>query len=155
ASIQRSPAWADARSQPTILSATLPPRPLSARSPNKISAAAWILLHLLPPWSRPKASATDTPMSAHEMSYSALKFAVAGDIAIITLARPEKRNALSPQMIEELLSVLETVEAGAARLAIITGEGKSFCAGMDLDALRAQIAESPEQILNSVRRIAT
>jgi methylglutaconyl-CoA hydratase len=75
-------------------------------------------------------------------------------IASITLSRPEKRNAISPQMIDELLAALDEIETGPARVAIITGAGKSFCAGMDLDALSALAAYSHEQNLEDSRRMA-
>ena len=59
-----------------------------------------------------------------------------GDLAILTLNRPEKRNAISQEMVEELLAALGALETGPARVVIITGEGKAFCSGMDLDALQ-------------------
>ena len=58
------------------------------------------------------------------------------NVALITLNRPEKRNAISAAMIDELMAALGDVESGSARVAIITGAGKAFCAGMDLDALK-------------------
>ena len=58
-----------------------------------------------------------------------------GTIALITLNRPEKRNAISAAMIAELMSALADLESGSERVVIITGAGKAFCAGMDLDAL--------------------
>jgi methylglutaconyl-CoA hydratase len=89
------------------------------------------------------------------MAYTTIKIAAENDIAVITLSRPEKRNALTPEMIEELIAALDGIEAGSARVAILTGEGRSFCAGMDLDALRKQIGQTPEQTLESARRTAT
>lgn len=77
-----------------------------------------------------------------------------GPVALITLNRPDKRNALSAKMIAELMSALAEVEAGNHRLAIITGAGKAFCAGMDLDALKALATQSPEENLADARRTA-
>ena len=88
-------------------------------------------------------------------AYSTLRVTSEEQAAIITLARPEKRNAISPEMIEELLGALAAIEAGPERVAIITGEGKAFCSGMDLDALKKQIGESPQEILAGARRTAT
>ncbi len=76
------------------------------------------------------------------MSYETLQLDHKGEVATITLNRPEKRNAISPQMIDDILVALEEIESGAARVAIITGSGKSFCAGMDLEALRS-LRDSP------------
>jgi methylglutaconyl-CoA hydratase len=68
-----------------------------------------------------------------------------GEVATITLNRPEKRNAISSQMIAEMLAAFDAVENSKARVAIITGSGRAFCAGMDLDALRSLAGQSLEQ----------
>jgi methylglutaconyl-CoA hydratase len=78
------------------------------------------------------------------MGYCALRLEYEGDVATLTFNRPEKRNALSPEMIEELLAALDELEASGARVVIVTGAGKAFCAGMDLDALRA-LATPPQE----------
>lgn len=88
------------------------------------------------------------------MSYSTLRVEFEPGIAILTLSRPEKRNAISAQMIDELLTALAEIERGAARVAILTGEGKSFCAGMDLDELRAAASRSAKENIESTRRVA-
>src|SRR5436853_3348244 len=75
-------------------------------------------------------------------------------LALITLNRPEKRNAISATMIAELLAALKDVETGSERVAIITGAGRAFCAGMDLDALQSLASQSPEQNLADARRTA-
>src|SRR5256886_11729212 len=54
------------------------------------------------------------------------------------------RSALSPEMIEELLAALDELESGRARVVILTGAGKAFCAGMDLEALRALATQAQE-----------
>ena len=55
----------------------------------------------------------------------------------IRLERPESRNALCATMIDELSSVIDEVESDAElRVVILEGEGKSFCAGMDLKGVR-------------------
>lgn len=79
------------------------------------------------------------------MNYETLQLELKGRVATITLNRPEKRNALSTRMIEDLLAALQEVETGLARVAIITGSGRAFCAGMDLEALRALAGQSLEQ----------
>ena len=89
------------------------------------------------------------------MAYTTLRLTTENQTAIITLARPERRNAISPEMIEDLLTALAAIEASRERVAIIRGEGVAFCAGMDLDVLRRQIGQSPEEILTSARRTAT
>ena len=58
-------------------------------------------------------------------------------IFTVTLNRPEKRNAISYELIDDLLRALAEAEKSAAQVLIITGSGKAFCAGMDLDNLKA------------------
>ena len=87
------------------------------------------------------------------MSYTTLKFELDGEIGIITLNRPEKRNAISPAMIDDLLSVLDDAERGPARVVILTGAGKAFCAGMDLEALRELAAQTQEQHVADAERM--
>lgn len=88
------------------------------------------------------------------MPYETLTFETAGEIATITLNRPDKRNAISARMIEELLAALGELETGNARVGIITGAGKAFCAGMDLDGLKALAAQTPEENVEDSRRTA-
>ncbi len=74
-------------------------------------------------------------------------------IATIALTVPEKRNAISAQMITDLLGALEQAEASPVRVVIITGSGKAFCAGMDLDELHAVARQSQQKNLEDARRI--
>jgi methylglutaconyl-CoA hydratase len=89
------------------------------------------------------------------MSYSTLTLERSGHIAKITLNRPDKRNAISGEMIDDLLAALDEVEHASSRVLIMTGAGKAFCAGMDLDGLRALAGNSPEQNLEDSRRMAS
>jgi methylglutaconyl-CoA hydratase len=88
------------------------------------------------------------------MSYQTLQLDHEGEVATITLNRPEKRNAISTQMIEDMLAALQDAESGLARVVIITGSGKAFCAGMDLEALRALAGQSLEQNIADSRLFA-
>jgi methylglutaconyl-CoA hydratase len=65
--------------------------------------------------------------------------------ATITLNRPDKRNAITYELIDELLAALAQVEKSRAHVLIITGAGKAFCSGMDLDNLRAITTHSQEE----------
>jgi methylglutaconyl-CoA hydratase len=71
------------------------------------------------------------------MHYRTIKLESEADLATLTLNRPDKRNALSPAMMEEVLVALDEVEKSRTRVLILTGAGKAFCAGMDLEALKA------------------
>jgi methylglutaconyl-CoA hydratase len=86
--------------------------------------------------------------------YSTLLVKYEGQIAKITLNRPEKRNAISQQMMSDILSVLDEVERSKARVAIFTGAGKSFCAGMDLEMLSAIARQSAQENQEDSRRMA-
>ena len=76
------------------------------------------------------------------MSGGPLRVAVDGGIARLTLDRPEKRNALSAELIEALKTELRRADADdAVRVVAIEGAGRDFCSGADLSALRV-IAEA-------------
>lgn len=65
-----------------------------------------------------------------------IKLVKENNIAVITLNRPEKRNALHPGLVKEFKTKLEEIKNdNNSRALIITGEGKSFCAGADLEYL--------------------
>jgi methylglutaconyl-CoA hydratase len=71
------------------------------------------------------------------MNYQTLKLAEEGGIALLTFNRPAKRNAISYELIDELLAALKELENGSAKVLLLTGAGSSFCAGMDLENLKA------------------
>lgn len=63
----------------------------------------------------------------------------------ITLNRPEKRNALTPELIEELTRALHEAGQSACGVVILTGAGPAFCAGLDLEHLETISARSAEE----------
>lgn len=87
--------------------------------------------------------------------YTTLKLTFEGKIAALTLSRAEKRNAISHQLIDDFLAALEEVERSAAQVLIVTGEGKAFCAGMDLEELQALASQTAEENHRHSQRIAT
>lgn len=88
------------------------------------------------------------------MGYPTLTFQYEDAIAIIALTVPEKRNAVSSQMITDLLAALEQAQEGPARVLIITGAGKSFCAGMDLAELHSLGKQTLSRNFEESRRLA-
>lgn len=64
-----------------------------------------------------------------------------GALRVITLARAEKANALTEQMLKEIITAVK--EAHQAKALILTGEGKVFCAGADLEEAKQGLAASP------------
>jgi methylglutaconyl-CoA hydratase len=75
-------------------------------------------------------------------------------LAVITLNRPEKRNALNPEMVAELTEAFSAAEADPrCRAVLFRAEGKAFCAGMDLDELLAMMELPYEANLEDSRRL--
>ena len=67
------------------------------------------------------------------MAYEDLTLAVQNHVAIVTLNRPEKMNAMGPRLVHELLDVLEsTRHDDGVKSMVITGAGRGFCAGADV-----------------------
>jgi enoyl-CoA hydratase/carnithine racemase len=61
-----------------------------------------------------------------------LKFEVDGAVATVTLARKERRNAMTPRMWHGLARIGAELVPADIRVVVVTGEGPSFCAGIDL-----------------------
>jgi methylglutaconyl-CoA hydratase len=68
----------------------------------------------------------------------ALRIEREDDVLLVTLTRPETRNAFDADLIAELSEAF--VDVGKARAVVLAGEGPSFCAGADVDWMRASIA---------------
>ena len=77
-----------------------------------------------------------------------------GPIATITFNRPDKRNALSFELLDEFMAALDEVERGPAQVLIITGAGKAFCAGLDLEGLKALLGKTHDQNVQDSARMA-
>lgn len=76
-------------------------------------------------------------------------------IATLTLNRPEKHNALNAGMIAELSEAAARLATDrAVRAVVLTGAGASFCAGGDLDWMRAQMASSRNERMAGARELA-
>jgi methylglutaconyl-CoA hydratase len=88
------------------------------------------------------------------MPFQTIQLAYDSRVATITLNRPEKRNALNLQMLDEIVSALDEIESSNALVAILTGAGKAFCAGMDLEELKSLAGKSHLENLEDSRRMA-
>jgi len=88
------------------------------------------------------------------MNYSTIQISCDRQLATITLNRPDKRNAISYQLIDELLTALQEAERSSALALILTGAGKAFCSGMDLDNLKQLLGRTPEQNLEDSETMA-
>jgi trans-feruloyl-CoA hydratase/vanillin synthase len=67
-----------------------------------------------------------------------------GNVAIVMLNRPNKRNAMSPQLHVDMVETLENLRYdNAAKVLVFTGAGESFCAGMDLKEFFVGLQDDP------------
>jgi methylglutaconyl-CoA hydratase len=65
-----------------------------------------------------------------------IKYEIKNEIGILTVNRPEKRNALHPELVRQMkIKLQEAATDDSVKVLIITGEGKAFCAGADLEYL--------------------
>lgn len=81
------------------------------------------------------------------MTYETLRYAVADGVATVILSRPDKLNAFTPQMMRDILSVLDRTDADdAVRAVIFTGDGRAFCAGADLSSGAKGFIEGDGQV---------
>src|SRR5215471_8095000 len=88
------------------------------------------------------------------MKFQTLQLQIKNGVATITLNRPEKRNAISFQLVDELQLALNEVEGSSAQAVILTGSGKAFCAGMDLDELKSLLGKNHEENVKDSSRMA-
>lgn len=77
-------------------------------------------------------------MSTQHADGAAVVLTVDADVAIISLNRPQRLNAVNDQLVEGLLEALREVEAGEYGAALLAGRGRAFCAGHDLKEPRRE-----------------
>ncbi|HVJ51930.1 MAG TPA: crotonase/enoyl-CoA hydratase family protein [Aliidongia sp.] len=69
------------------------------------------------------------------MAYQTIRYEIEEQILTVTLNRPDKLNAFTPEMLDELLDAFDRADADdEVRAIIVTGAGRAFCAGADLSA---------------------
>ena len=86
---------------------------------------------------------TSSRRSRRKTPLAEIVLTVEAGVATITLAAPERRNALTPVMARELVEVCETIDADRSVGAVVVrGEGNGFCSGADRRVLAA-VAENP------------
>jgi methylglutaconyl-CoA hydratase len=82
--------------------------------------------------------------AAHRMPLvNALRVERDGSVLRITLARPDRRNAFDAQLIDELSKAF--IDVGRASAVVLAGEGVSFCAGADVEWMRASVGLSADE----------
>jgi methylglutaconyl-CoA hydratase len=75
-------------------------------------------------------------------------------VRTIELNRPERRNAINATMIAELGHALDEAAVADCAVVILTGAGKAFCAGMDLDHLQRMHSATPDEQQEDTQRVA-
>jgi len=95
-------------------------------------------------------------MGANELTppeLETIKIEIEGEIGTMTLDRPETFNAMSPDLIQDLATAFAWfADQAPLRGLIVTGSGKAFCAGGDLNWFKAGQADPDVDIVASVRR---
>ena len=76
-------------------------------------------------------------MSDH--AYAQIRYELTDHVLVVTLDRPDRRNAFTPVMCDELVDAFARADADDdVRAIVLTGEGAHFCAGADLQGGRAR-----------------
>jgi methylglutaconyl-CoA hydratase len=89
------------------------------------------------------------------VSSETVQYAEAQSVATITLNRPDKRNAISYELIDDLIAALKQAASSPAQIVILTGAGKAFCSGMDLDNLKQLAGRTHEQNVHDSETMAS
>ena len=86
------------------------------------------------------------------MKYTDISYDVEGGVATITLDRPDRLNAWSPTMEEDVRTAMDAAASDdSVRTIIVTGAGRGFCAGADMSNLSASSAEDSDSRRESDR----
>jgi methylglutaconyl-CoA hydratase len=88
------------------------------------------------------------------VNYQTILVSDSGPIRTITLNRPERRNAMTPEMQMELIAAFEATAASNLRVLVLTGAGDAFCSGLDLSALQTMGEKSAAEYRADAERIA-
>lgn len=90
------------------------------------------------------------------MNYETLEIRQSGSVASVYLNRPESRNAMSRQMVRELLDFFQAIKRDRSIRAVVLGaNGPTFCAGGDIKELREDLAIPPEAQMSQVETFDT
>jgi 2-(1,2-epoxy-1,2-dihydrophenyl)acetyl-CoA isomerase len=86
------------------------------------------------------------------VSYQCILFEVKEGIARLTLNRPERLNSFNTQMHEELRAALASIPGSSARVLVISGAGRGFCAGQDLNDRAVAPGGTPPDLGASIEK---
>ena len=88
------------------------------------------------------------------MNYTTIQIADDGPVRTITLNRPKRRNAMTPEMQQELIAAIDEATTSDCRVIIFRGAGDAFCSGLDLTALQQMTTKSTADHQEDAERIA-
>ncbi|HEX7158372.1 MAG TPA: enoyl-CoA hydratase-related protein [Edaphobacter sp.] len=88
------------------------------------------------------------------MSYKTILVTEEDGVETIMLNRPERRNAMTPEMQDELIDAFERAATGDCRVVLLRGAGDAFCAGLDLVHLQAMATKSQAEHVADAERVA-
>jgi len=95
------------------------------------------------------------PKKKSAAAYSTIEVDVRNGIGILSLNRPDVHNAFNETLIAELTAALGMLEADAdVRVVVLTGHGKSFCAGADLNWMKKMAGYGPAENLADAQALA-
>lgn len=72
---------------------------------------------------------------------------IADRIAHVTLARPDKMNAISLEMLDEVIAAAHALKEADINCVVLSGEGRAFCAGIDIMSLSSLMGQNMEEVL--------
>ena len=86
------------------------------------------------------------------MSYKTILVTEEDGIKTIMLNRPDRRNAMTPEMQDELIAALEKTATGHSRVVVLAGAGQAFCAGLDMVHLQSMADKSQAEHVADAER---
>ena len=88
------------------------------------------------------------------MNYTTIAVADNPPLRTITLNRPERRNAMTPAMQEEMIAAMKEAPTSDCRVLVLAGAGDAFCAGLDLESLQSMQSKPAAEHRADAERIA-
>lgn len=79
------------------------------------------------------------------MAYNTLQVELSNEVLTVTLNRPEVHNAFNDELIAEAIDLFSNIDVSAARVVVLKGTGKNFCAGADLNWMSRMVSYSRDE----------
>lgn len=79
------------------------------------------------------------------MAYKTLQIELRDEVLTVTLDRPDVHNAFNDELIHEAIDLFSNIDPGAARVLVLRGSGKNFCAGADLNWMSRMVSYTRDE----------